>query len=74
VAIIPQTSRETGSGSMASNTFKSLVVGALSVVSLSGFAAAGGKAKFGAWEMMCQPPAGETATERCAKFTEQHAI
>jgi invasion protein IalB len=53
---------------MVSKTMKSLTVGALSALSLSSFAAAVVKAKatFGAWEMLCQPPVGETATERCA--------
>ena len=53
---------------MASKTIKSLAVGWLSVLSLSSFAGAAEKAKvrFGGWEMLCQRPVGETATERCA--------
>ncbi len=52
---------------MISNTLKLLAVGLLSVVSFSSFVAAEGKAKakFGAWEMMCQPQVG-TTPERCA--------
>ncbi len=52
---------------MVSKNIKSLAIAALWAFSLSGFAEAEEKAKvrFGAWEMQCQPPAGETP-ERCA--------